>query len=212
MCSEDIRVIIEMNSNPIRFFDVIVSGLLIIMFLPLMFLVSILVTVFIGFPPLYFSRRIGKNGVLFNHCKFRSMLPGKETGRIFFEQDRLNRVGKIIRKLHWDELPELFLVLSGKMSFVGPRPLLPKLLEGLVTTKREKVLPGLTGLAQIALYKKGSLDKRLQIRLDNFYVHKRCLRYNLEIMHATIRYLLKAKKLDLSPDLTKDRRSFAGTS
>lgn len=190
----------------------ILSGILIIVFLPLMLVVSVLVTVCIGFPPLYISRRIGKNGILFNHYKFRSMLPGKETGRIFFEQDRLNRIGNIIRKLHWDELPELFLVLSGKMSLVGPRPLLPKLLEGLETAKREKVLPGLTGLAQIALHRKGSLDKRLQIRLDNLYVHKRCLRYNLEIMYATIRFLFKAKKLDLSPDLTKDRRSFVGIS
>jgi lipopolysaccharide/colanic/teichoic acid biosynthesis glycosyltransferase len=201
-----------MGNNPIRSFDIVVSGILIIVLFPLMLLVSILVTLCIGFPPLYVSRRIGKNGIVFNHYKFRSMLPGKETGRIFFEQNRLNCVGRIIRTLHWDELPELFLVLSGKMSFVGPRPLLPKLLKGLDTVKRETVLPGLTGLAQLALHKKGSLDKHLQIRLDNYYVHKRCLRYNLEILYATMRHLLRAKKLDLSPGLTKDRRSFAGTA
>jgi len=190
----------------------IVSGLLIIVILPLMIVVSVLVMTFIGFPPLYVSKRVGKNGITFDHYKFKSMLPGQKTGRIFFEQKRLNWCGRILRKLHLDELPELFHVLTGRMSFVGPRPLLPKLLQGLDTSKREQVVPGLTGLAQIALHKRGALDKYLQIRLDNFYVHKRSLKYNLEIMCATIKYMFKGKKIDLNPDLTKDRRSYAGNS
>jgi len=194
----------------IRAMDVLVAGILIIIFSPLMVIVAIMVLVFIGSPLLYVTKRVGLNGVEYKHCKFKSMLPGKETGRIFFEQDRLNRCGKLLRSLHLDELPELFSIFIGKMSFVGPRPLPRYLLDGLDTSLRETVPPGWTGPGQVWLLKNGSLDKQHQIELDNKYVEKRSLLLNLKIIAMTIVYSFQRKKIDLAPDSTDDRVKYGG--
>jgi lipopolysaccharide/colanic/teichoic acid biosynthesis glycosyltransferase len=192
----------------IRIFDIIFSLLLIIVLLPVMILLLFLCSILIEYPPIYISKRIGKGKKEYTHFKFKSMKSGPELGRVFFEQDRINGFGRFIRKFHLDELPELFLILIGKMSFVGPRALPEKLLKDLNYETRCKVLPGNTCLAQIWLLKKGQLDKHLQIKFDNLYVKKRSFRYNLRILLATIRYILKDKKLDLSPNHNKQRVSF----
>lgn len=192
----------------IRAMDVLVAGILVIIFSPLMVIVAIMVLVFIGSPLLYVTKRVGLNGIEYSHYKFKSMLPGKETGRIFFEQDRVNWCGKLLRTLHLDELPELFIILVGKMSFVGPRPLPRHLLDGLDTSLRETVPPGWTGPAQVWLLKHGSLDKQHQIELDNKYVEKRSLLLNMKIIVQTIVYSLQRNKLDLNTDSTGDRIKF----
>jgi lipopolysaccharide/colanic/teichoic acid biosynthesis glycosyltransferase len=193
------------TDKAIRIFDVVLAGILIILFLPIMALTGLAVLIFIGSPPLYVSTRSGLNGKPFRHCKFRTMLPGLETGRVFFEQDRINWCGKILRTLHIDELPELFHIAAGTMSFVGPRPLPPAQLESLDTDYRERVLPGWTGTAQVCLLKHGLLNKHLQIRLDNHYAIYRSLRYNLRILCATFYYALFGRSTDLSPRATADR-------
>ena len=194
----------------IRAVDVLVAGILIIIFSPLMVLVAVMVLVFIGSPLLYVTKRVGLNGVEYKHFKFKSMLAGEETGRIFFEQDRLNWCGKLLRTLHLDELPELFIIFIGKMSFVGPRPLPRHLLDGLETSLRETVPPGWTGPAQVRLLKHGSLDKQHQIELDNMYVERRSLIFNMKIISQTIVYSFQRKKLDLAPDSTDDRVKYGG--
>ena len=198
------------NLNPIliRSFDLILALILALTLLPVMLFAMVLSALFIGFPPVYLSGRRGKNGVLFKHVKIKSLLPGEEIGRIFFERNRLNWCEKFLRHFHLDELTELFHIISGKMSFVGPRPILPKQLEGLDSRIRETVPPGWTGTAQLLLLKKGKLNKHLQIRLDNLYAKKRSLIYNLQIMAATVRYFFIRKKLDLNPDSTPDRIKF----
>lgn len=193
----------------IRGFDIILAGILLLVTLPFMLLALIMSALFIGFPPIYISVRIGKGGIPFKHIKIKSLLPGKEIGRIFLERHRLNWCGRFLRGSHLDEITELFHILSGKMSFVGPRPLPAKFLEGLETETRQTVPPGWTCTAQIALLRKGKLNKYLQIRLDNLYVHKRSFRYNLKILAATFRYFITRKKLDLSPSSTPDRIKFA---
>lgn len=193
----------------IRGFDIILAGILVILSLPFMLAAIVMSAIFIGFPPIYISLRIGKDGIPFKHIKIKSMLPGKEIGRIFLESHRLNWCGRFLRGSHLDEITELFHIISGKMSFVGPRPLPSKFLEGLDTRTRQTVLPGWTCTAQIALLRKGKLNKYLQIRLDNLYVQKRSFRYNIKIMAATFRFFFTRKKLDLSPDSTPDRVKFA---
>ena len=192
----------------IRAMDLLVAGILIIIFSPLMVIVAIMVLVFIGSPLLYVTKRVGLNGVEYKHYKFKSMLPGEVTGRIFFEQDRLNRWGKLLRTLHLDELPELFSIFIGRMSFVGPRPLPQHLLDGLDTSLRETVPPGWTGPAQVWLLKNGSLDKRQQIELDNMYVQRRSIILNLRIIVQTVVYSFQRKKLDFAQDSTDDRIKF----
>lgn len=198
-----------MADGAIRILDLVLAIVLILLLLPVMVLTGLAVMVLIGSPPWYVSIRSGLNGKPFRHCKFRTMLPGPETGRVFFEQDRINRCGSFLRALHLDELPELFHIAAGTMSLVGPRPLPPARLERLEATYRERVLPGWTGTAQVYLLKYGRLNKHLQIRLDNHYVNNRSLRYNLRILWATFYYALFGNTTDFSPKATEDRIEYA---
>lgn len=197
-----------MNNFLLRIIDIALALLLILFLLPIILALMIIVILFIGYPPFYISRRIGKKGREMNHIKFRTMLPGKESGRIFFEQNRLNRTGRFIRRFHWDEIPEFFLILIGKMSFVGPRPLPGKLLEGLDTSLRHAIKPGYAGLAQIFLLKKGYLPKHLQIKLDNILVRRMSIRYYFKILIVSIISIFKYNRLNIDPTLTKDRIDF----
>jgi lipopolysaccharide/colanic/teichoic acid biosynthesis glycosyltransferase len=183
----------------IRSSDILVASILLILSFPFMVAALLLSAIFIGFPPVYVSVRIGKDDRPFRHIKIKSLLPGKEFGRIFMEQNRLNWCGKILRGSHLDEIPELLHIITGKMSFVGPRPLPAKLLEGLEVGDRHSVRPGWTCTAQIALLRKGWLNQYLQLRLDNIYAHKRSYCYNIKILAATIRSFFARSKLDLSP-------------
>ncbi|NLT15663.1 MAG: sugar transferase [Clostridiales bacterium] len=192
----------------IRSTDILAAALLLILSFPFAAFALLLSALFIGFPPVYISVRIGKGGRPFKHIKIKSLLPGKEMGRIFMEQDRLNRCGKFLRGSHLDEIPELLHIIAGKMSFVGPRPLPAKLLEGLDVGDRHSVRPGWTCTAQIALLRKGWLNQYLQLRLDNIYAHKRSFRYNMSILAATIRSYFVRSELDLSTV----RRECAGSA
>jgi len=192
----------------IRLFDILFSVILIVLFLPIMLNIMILILVIIEFRPFYSAERVGKDHAVFRHFKFKSMRSGMEHGRVFFEQDRINWFGRFLRKFHLDELPELFLVFIGKMSFVGPRALPQKLLDGLEYHKRLKVKPGLTCLAQIYLMKYGHLDKKLQIRLDNYYVKNQSFKYNLKLILATVVAIFKGKSINTNENLNEDRKRF----
>ncbi|MBN1523874.1 MAG: sugar transferase [Spirochaetales bacterium] len=179
--------------KPERLFDILFSIVLIVFLAPVIFISLCVSAVFIGFPPLYGSTRVGKHGKLYRHIKIKTMLPGKELGRSYFESHRLNTTGKILRRYHLDELPELFLILSGITSFVGPRPLMPQFLKKFNTGARETVVPGWTCLAQIKLLRRGILPGPEQIRLDAIYAKKKSLLYNVKIMAATIQSFLQRK-------------------
>jgi lipopolysaccharide/colanic/teichoic acid biosynthesis glycosyltransferase len=145
----------------------------------------ILSAVGIGFPPWYVSPRVGRYGKAYRHIKIRTMLPGPSYGRAYFEEGRLNRLGRLLRQFHLDELTELFHILNGTMSLVGPRPLPGPFLERFDASVRERERPGWTCLAQIILLRRGILLGPEQIRLDNIYVSKKSLGYNVRILAAT---------------------------
>jgi len=193
-----------------RSVEVLAALLLVVATSPLL-LASILISaLFIGLPPFHISKRVGRNGVEYNHWKIRTMKEGEETGRVFFETDRIPPCGAVLRRLHIDELPELVLILLGKMSFVGPRPLPARLLAGLETAGRQKVRPGWTGPAQVVLLRKGKLNKRVQIRLDGVYVRRRSFGYDIRIVLATVAELFRRRRpLDLDPEASPDRARFA---
>ena len=135
-----------------RLLDIVLSFIAIIILLPLYAIISILVLIFMGWPILFKQPRPGKNEKIFNMYKFKTMINKKDKeGNLLPDEYRLNKFGKFLRSTSLDKLPELFCILTGKMSIVGPRPLVVEYLP--YYNEREKhrhdVLPGLTGLAQV---------------------------------------------------------------
>lgn len=173
------------NMEPERVFDIVFSLVLMAVLSPLIVFAAFLSALFVGAPPFYVSKRIGRGGVPYRHVKLRTMRPGPEYGRAYFEEARLTRAGRFLRRFHLDELPELFLILNGRLSFVGPRPLPARFLQKFDCTERERVRPGWTGLAQVKLLRRGILLGPEQIRLDGIYARKRSLRYHLRVLAAT---------------------------
>ncbi len=158
----------------IRFCDVLISIMIIIIFLPLMILISFFLLIFNGMPIIFSQIRVGYEGRKFNIYKFRTM---SET--IFKDEKlRLTFFGKILRRLSLDELPQLINVLKKDMSLVGPRPL-PEEIEKKINIsskkKRRKVLPGITGISQVNYSgKKRELDEKVELDLqfvDNYSLY-----------------------------------------
>lgn len=135
-----------------RLFDIVLSLTAIIILSPLFLIVSILVRVKLGSPVFFRQKRPGRNGEIFTLWKFRTMTDKRdEKGELLPDEERLTKFGKMLRSTSLDELPELFTILKGDMSLVGPRPLLVKYLPWYTEEERHRhdVRPGLTGLAQV---------------------------------------------------------------
>ncbi|MDE7277297.1 MAG: sugar transferase [Lachnospiraceae bacterium] len=135
-----------------RLFDIIISLTAIIILSPLFLILGILVRLKLGSPVFFQQKRPGRNGEIFTLCKFRTMTDKRdEKGDLLPDEERLTKFGKMLRSTSLDELPELFIILKGDMSLVGPRPLLVKYLPWYTEEERHRhdVRPGLTGLAQV---------------------------------------------------------------
>lgn len=135
-----------------RLLDVVLSGCALIVLSPLLLVTAILVRVKLGSPVIFCQERPGKDEKIFKLHKFRSMSDARdETGNLLPDGERLTGFGKKLRSLSIDELPELWDIFRGKMSIVGPRPLLVEYLPYYTENERNRhdVRPGLTGLAQI---------------------------------------------------------------
>jgi len=186
-----------------RGIDVVVSLLVLILGLPLWLLVALAIRLDTSGPIFYRQVRVGKNGKNFVMMKFRSMVQGAEalTGPVWAEKDdeRTTRVGRLIRKLRFDEIPQFINVLRGEMSLVGPRPERPVFVEQLkqqipLYTRRLKVQPGITGWAQI----KGGYDQSLddvkqKLQYDLFYLENMSLRMDLKILLHTVYVMLAGR-------------------
>ncbi|PIW62618.1 MAG: hypothetical protein COW13_02580, partial [Candidatus Omnitrophica bacterium CG12_big_fil_rev_8_21_14_0_65_50_5] len=141
-----------------RIFDIVMSSVLLVLAWPLMLLAAVLVKITSPGPVIYSQIRVGLNGTCFKIYKFRTMRADaeKNTGAVWAKVDdnRITSIGKILRKTRIDELPQLFNVLTGNMSLIGPRPERPEFVETLKVQipdyeKRLSVKPGITGLAQV---------------------------------------------------------------
>ena len=136
-----------------RTFDICSSLFAIILLLPFFLLFTPIVAIAMKGNPFFVQKRPGKNEKIFSMIKYRTMTNAKDKeGNLLSDSDRLTKFGKIMRALSLDELPELFNILIGNMSVVGPRPLLVKYLERYNDFQRQRhlVRPGLTGLAQVS--------------------------------------------------------------
>lgn len=176
-----------------RLMDVVLSLLASAAVLPLMLLTGLAIALEDGFPVLYRQTRIGLRGREFGMFKFRSMLKNaSEVGPHFTEIDdpRITSVGRFIRKNSIDELPQLWNVLIGDMSLVGPRPDVPvqrALYSDADWVQRCSVRPGITGLAQVVLRSHGSVVDRLT--LDLRYTRESTFWFDLKILVLTIKRL-----------------------
>ena len=183
-----------------RFFDLAAALLLLAVTWPLMLLVALAVRIESPGPVLYRQVRVGEHGRHFQMVKFRSMRVDAEADGVARwatkDDDRSTRVGKFIRKTRLDELPQLFLVLRGEMSFVGPRPERPQFVEMLAQEVRyydvrHSVKPGLTGWAQLRYpYGASVRDANEKLKFDLFYVKNHGLVFDLMIMLQTVEVVL----------------------
>jgi len=169
-----------------RIFDVVVSSLLIVLTCPLMALTYLGTLVFIGKPAIFKQKRPGLHGVPFEIYKFRTMTNKKDNhGEPLPDHERMTAFGRFIRKMSLDELPQLFNVLKGDLSLVGPRPLLVKYLD-LYTreqARRHNVRPGITGWAQVNGRNAISWEEKFD--LDIWYVDHQSMLLDLKILWMT---------------------------
>ncbi len=179
-----------------RLFDITVSGLGMVIAVPIIGFTAIIIKIVSPGPIFFKQERVGWGGKIFDMYKLRTMKVDaeKETGAVWAQEDdpRLIRFGKIIRKLHLDELPQFFNVLKGNMSIVGPRPERPVFVTQLSSEikeyrKRLRVKPGITGLAQIwHKYDETIQDVKKKIKFDLLYIRKMCLMVDIRILLQTI--------------------------
>ena len=186
-----------------RIFDTVAASILILLALPVMLVTPIVIVLEDGFPIFYRQERVGLNGRLFNVVKFRSMRKDAESdGKPRWataNDDRTTRVGRIIRKLRIDELPQLFSVLTGDMSLVGPRPERPYFVDKLTRdipfyAVRHSVKPGVTGWAQVSYHYGASVDDSIQkLQYDLYYVKNHTLFLDIVILFETVGVVLTGK-------------------
>ena len=186
-----------------RSIDLVLSLVIGILALPLMVLTAIAIALDSGRPILYCQERVGENGKTFTLCKFRSMRTDAEKGGtpIWAKDgdDRITRVGRFIRKTRLDELPQLWNVVRGDMSFVGPRPERPFFVAELSKAipfyqQRHAVKPGLTGWAQVKYRYGSSLEDAMEkLRYDLYYIKHVSIFFDLTIVFDTVKVVLFGK-------------------
>lgn len=203
-----------------RLLDIILSGVALIVLAPVLIMVAILVRIKLGSPVLFKQKRPGKNEEIFNMYKFRTMTDEKDvTGNLLPDENRLPQFGKTLRSTSLDELPELWNIFKGDMSFIGPRPLLIKYLPYYTINekKRHSVRPGLTGYAQINGRNNLSWDDRLLLDIE--YVNRLSFILDLKIFFQTIYKVISRDDIAtgeelIMRDLNEERsgRDFTGQS
>lgn len=179
-----------------RLLDIIMAAAGIIVLSPVMMVTAFLVRVKLGSPVIFKQKRPGKNEKIFEMYKFRSMTDERDQdGNLLPDEVRLTEFGKKLRATSLDELPELFNILKGDMSVVGPRPQLVRDMVFMSSKqrKRHEVLPGLTGLAQVNGRNKISWEEKLSWDLK--YVNHISLRTDLSIVVKTIIKVLKRENI-----------------
>ena len=184
-------------------FDVVCSGILLVLTIPIMLVAAIAIMLEGRGPIFYRQERVGLNGKPFNVIKFRSMRTDAEKdGRPRWAQagdTRITRVGRVLRKLRIDELPQLFCVFAGHMSLVGPRPERAYFVEQLSKeipyyNVRHSIKPGVTGWAQVRYHYGASVQEAAEkLQYDLYYVKNHSLLLDLKVLFGTVSVVLFAK-------------------
>jgi lipopolysaccharide/colanic/teichoic acid biosynthesis glycosyltransferase len=175
-----------------RIFDIFLALFSFIFMSPILVIVGFLIFIFMGRPIIFKQERPGLNGKLFTIFKFRTMNNSSdENGVLAQDSERITYLGKVLRSWSIDELPEICNILTGKMSFVGPRPLLVEYLDiySAQQSRRHEVKPGLTGWAQVN--GRNNISWEDKFNLDIWYVDNVSFMLDLKILLKTITYIIK---------------------
>ena len=189
-----------------RAFDVVVSVVLLVALLPLLVTVGVIILIVQGRPVFYLQDRPGKRGDLFRVIKFRTMTTSKDAaGNLLEDGDRLTSLGKLLRSLSVDELPELYNVLKGEMSLVGPRPLLVEYLDvySSFQARRHNVVPGITGWAQVNGRNNLGWEKRFE--LDVWYVEHYRFLLDMKILWLTFLKIIARSDINQTGSATMEK-------
>lgn len=188
-----------------RCLDILLSLCGIIVLSPVLLVLTILVRLKLGRPVLFKQERPGKDEKIFTLCKFRTMTDERdEKGDLLPDEVRLTKFGKLLRATSLDELPELFNILKGDMSVIGPRPLLVRYLPryNAFQRRRHEVRPGLTGLAQIN--GRNALTWEEKFAYDIRYVENLTFAMDVRIFAGTIRAVLKREGINSETSATME--------
>lgn len=186
-----------------RFIDILGSSIGIILFSPILLIVSCLIRLRMGSPVLFRQVRPGLHGQPFEMIKFRTMHDATNGNGIPLpDADRLPRLGRFLRSTSLDELPELWNVLKGDMSLVGPRPLLMDYLDlySLEQARRHNVRPGITGWAQVN--GRNSISWEQKLNLDVWYVDNQSISLDLKILILTFYKVFKREGISAEGEAT----------
>jgi sugar transferase EpsL len=193
-----------------RLFDIVGASFGVLLAAPIMFIVAFMVLILLGRPILFSQTRPGLDGKLFRIFKFRTMSNQRCTeGELLSDDQRLGLFGSLLRSTSLDELPELYNVLHGEMSLVGPRPLLVEYLP-LYTqeqARRHEVKPGITGWAQVNGRNSISWEERFE--LDLWYVEHHSFYLDVKIIFMTLLKIFRRE--DISQDGHVTMSKFKGT-
>ena len=194
-----------------RFVDIVIASLAILFLSPVFLFVAYKVRKHLGSPIFFCQERPGKDGKIFKMIKFRSMKNALDPqGNLLPDEQRITPFGQKLRATTLDEMPQLFNVLKGDMSIVGPRPQMPEFLEYYTTDqmRRHEVKPGMTGLAQVS--GRNNLSWEEKFNLDVQYVENHNILLDFKIMLKTVDVMLKREGIN-APNETVGSSRFTGS-
>ncbi|EGP4930175.1 sugar transferase [Enterococcus faecium] len=189
-----------------RILDILLSGIALIVLSPIILIVGFLVRIKLGSPIIFKQERPGKSEKIFSMYKFRTMTDERDhNGEYLPDEIRLTKFGKILRATSLDELPELWNILKGDMSIVGPRPLLVEYLPlySERQRKRHNVRPGLTGLAQVN--GRNAISWEAKFEYDYLYIEDYSFTKDINIIWHTIKKVLKHDGITSNSSVTNEK-------
>ena len=188
-----------------RIIDIVVSLVLCILTAPISLIISILIRIDSKGPVIFKQERIGYKGKPFNLYKYRTMkVDTHKDGKELTHDERCTKLGKVLRKLSLDELPQLINVLKGEMSLIGPRPWIPEYYKYFSTEQKKRcdVIPGMTGLAQAM--GRNNLDIFQKIKYDVEYTKNVSFKMDCKVVIETIKTLLSKTGTEIKQEEIKD--------
>lgn len=194
-----------------RLLDIIIASIALILLSPIFLIVAYKVRKNLGSPIFFYQERPGENGQIFKMIKFRSMKDANDAqGNPLPDEQRITPFGQKLRATTLDEMPQLFNVLKGDMSIVGPRPQMPEFLEYYTPDqmRRHEVKPGMTGLAQVS--GRNNLSWEEKFNLDVQYVENHNILLDFKIMLKTVDVMLKREGIN-APNQTVGSSRFTGS-